>query len=497
MKQSNVTAVRSTLLGGMGAGVLALGCSAEPIEASIEASVTSDQAALVGAVLPGLQVSDPNLLNEARAAFTRVAGMSDGLGPIFSERACGNCHQEGALGGSGPNTERRFGTFVDGIFDPLDELGGSLRQLFSVANFNNPNLPASSRGRCQSGNPTLCCVPVEQEPAEATVSNVGRISTALFGLGLIDSIPDSFFAGIAAAQPPPIRGVANRVVISLPNPGDPTQVLLGTRIGRFGWKAGVPSLLQFSADTFNSAMSITTQSCIQGTSVNAFALENAPNAPAGSFLDGCDDLAPRQTGPNPGGLTASQWAQVDRPVGKCNGGLTKVQNDVFLATVFMTALAPAPRDLSDADSIARGDPLFSSAGCSGCHVRTTFRTPADPPPIDIGNGSKFIRVPGSFAFNPYSDFLKHDMGTLGDMIGEAPPDDPEQGTGDTVAVTRRMRTAPLWGLRFRNRLLHDGRCSDVACAVGAHDGQGAASRNAFNALTPASQHDLTQFVRSL
>ena len=79
----------------------------------------------------------------------------------------------------------------------------------------------------------------------------------------------------------------------------------------------------------------------------------------------------------------------------------------------------------------------------------------------------------------------------------APPDDPAQGTGDTVATTRQMRTAPLWGLRFRNHLLHDGRAGDVATAVRAHDGQGAAARDAFNRLTSAQQHDLTQFVRSL
>ncbi len=59
------------------------------------------------------------------------------------------------------------------------------------------------------------------------------------------------------------------------------------------------------------------------------------------------------------------------------------------------------------------------------------------------------------------------------------------------------RTAPLWGLRFRNKLLHDGRTSDVASAVRAHDGQAAAARNAFNALSGADQHNLVQFVRSL
>jgi len=155
----------------------------------------------------------------------------------------------------------------------------------------------------------------------------------------------------------------------------------------------------------------------------------------------------------------------------------------------MTALAPAPRDFSNQIEVTRGQPLFTSTGCSGCHVTTTFRTPANPARLDIdGTGEETIRVPGNFAFNPYSDFLMHDMGALGDGIGNA---------GDTAGVARRMRTQPLWGIRFQNKLLHDGRCSDIACAIRAHDGQGAAARNAFNALSAANQHSLTEFVRSL
>ena len=110
---------------------------------------------------------------------------------------------------------------------------------------------------------------------------------------------------------------------------------------------------------------------------------------------------------------------------------------------------------------------------------SAFRTPAT-----TNNG-----VPGNLAFHPFSDFLTHDMGTLGDQIGV--------NAGETVAQTRQMRTAPLWGLRFRNKLLHDGRASDVATAVRAHDGQAAAARNAFNALSATDQHNLVQFVRSL
>jgi CxxC motif-containing protein (DUF1111 family) len=95
-------------------------------------------------------------------------------------------------------------------------------------------------------------------------------------------------------------------------------------------------------------------------------------------------------------------------------------------------------------------------------------------------------------FAPFSDFLVHDMGTLGDGIGNA---------GDSVAVTRRMRTAPLWGLRSRNLLLHDGRTTDRAAAICAHDGgangQGTASAQAFGALTGAQQNDLLAFLATL
>jgi CxxC motif-containing protein (DUF1111 family) len=463
-----------------GASLLAAGCS------DLGDDTSSSTSAAIGDTLPGLVV-EADLLAEAREAFLAQEGIGDGVGPIFNLNACGGCHTNGAIGGAGEQIERRFGRVTNGVFDPLENRGGSLRQLFTVANFNNPNLPAASRGRCQPGNPTLCCVPQEVDAAEATVRNVGRRTQPLFGLGLVDAMPDSFFDGLAAAQPAAIRGIVNRGPVVIPNPGDPTQSLNSTRVTRFGWKAGVPSLLQFSADAYVNEMAITTQSCFRGASLNAFALESAPNGVP--VVDGCDDLAERQTPEsNPGGLTNTQWAQVDDAVGLCSGNRTEIQDDVFLFAVFMTALAPAPRDLSNPIAVNAGQPLFTSTGCAGCHVTTTFRTPANPAPIDIGNGEETVRVPGNFAFNPYSDFLVHDMGALGDQIGNA---------GDSVAVTRRMRTQPLWGIRFQNKLLHDGRCGDIACAIRAHDGQAAAARNAFNALSGANQHNLVSFVRSL
>jgi len=433
---------------------IAAGCSSKASESEDQVSVAVQ--GLTIATLPG---TDAEAFEEAADAFGEVEGILDGLGPIFNERACGSCHTNPVMGGSGEQIERRFGRVQNGIFNAQENLGGSLRQLFTNGTYNNGSV--------------TCTIPLEQEPSTATVRNVGRRTTPLFGLGLVDAMPDSFFDGLAAAQPAAIRGIANRVPVALPDPRDPTQSVGSTRVGRFGWKSGVPTLTQFSGDAYVNEMGITTQSCFQGTSVLAFAFENLPNniVPA----NGCNggDLAPANP---PGNPEVPQFT--DDPVGSCAGGLTEIQDDVILFTTFMENLAPQPRDLSDAIAVSRGDPLFTQIGCAGCHVRTTFRTPANP----------FNGVPGNFSFNPYSDFLVHDMGSLGDGIGD---------TGDTVAVTRRMRTAPLWGARFNNRYLHDGRAPQVADAIRAHDGQGAAARNAFNALSSANQHNVVQFVRSL
>jgi CxxC motif-containing protein (DUF1111 family) len=430
------TTVASSILAMAAITVLGtVGCGGDIVDDS-----NSAQSAVLGDRVAGISSAD---FAEAADAFGTIEGTADGLGPIFNDRGCGACHSNGAMGGAGEQIERRFGRFVNGAFDPLAGAGGSLRQLFTLGNW-------------KAG----CNVALEREPSTATVHNVGRLTTPLFGLGLVDAMPDSFFDGLAAAEPAAVRGIVNRVATVFPNPRDAGQAVGRTRVGRFGWKAGVPNLVQFSADAYVNEMGITTQSCVRGTSITAFATESAPNGVP--VAAGCDDEIPG----------------TDEPVGSCAGGLTEVQEDVGLFANFMTFLAPPPRDFSDQISITRGQPIFTQIGCNGCHVTTTFRTPGTTP-----NG-----VQANFNFNPFSDFLVHDMGTLGDQIGNA---------GDSLAVTRRMRTAPLWGIRFRNHLLHDGRTSDIPTAVRAHDGQGAAARNAFNALSSDNQHNVVQFVRSL
>src|SRR5262249_34355628 len=125
------------------------------------------------------------------------------------------------------------------------------------------------------------------------------------------------------------------------------------------------------------------------------------------------------------------------------------------------------------NSNGRGLTEFNREGCNGCHVNTTFT-------VSI-NGR-------NVSFQPFSDFLVHDMGSLGDLIGN---------DGGSVAVTRRMRTAPLWGLHFRNGLLPDARPSDRSAAIRAPAGKGAAAVTAFNTAPAAQRSDLLLFLSSL
>ena len=445
-KVRNQSRVLAMCSGVLIAGGVSAGCAAQPgaDEEEVTFSATEQDvvaAAVAGDPLPGISATD---FAAAKAAFATVEGLDDGLGPIFNEKACGNCHTQGSIGGAGVQIERRFGKFTNGIFNNLANEGGSLRQLFTVGTFTGTN------GQ-------TCTVPLEHEPADATVHNVGRLTTPLFGAGLIDAIPDSVIIANANAQPTSIRGTVNTVKVLLPNPADPTQAVNSSRVGRFGWKGGIASLVQFSADAYLNEMGITTQHCIKGVSVLTFATESKPNGIAQPA--GCDDR-----GPGGAGIPVG----TDDGVGSCAGGLTEIQDDVDLFFQFMTFLAPAPRLPIDPFINLQGGTAFNNVGCAGCHLLKDYVTPSAP-----ANG-----VPGNFTFRPRSDFLLHDVGT-GDLIGN---------DGDTVARTKLMRTAPLWGLHHRTKFLHDGRATTITDAIHAHSGQALASVRAFDALSTSNQN---------
>ena len=139
---------------------------------------------------------------------------------------------------------------------------------------------------------------------------------------------------------------------------------------------------------------------------------------------------------------------------------------------FMTFLAPPPQ-LPLTAQAKRGAVTFAAIGCVNCHL----------PALETGPNS--IPQLNQVTFFPFSDFLLHDMGSLGDGIAQA-------GAGQT-----EMRTAPLWGVRVITSFLHDGRASTLSEAILAHAGQGQAARNNFANLSATNQANLIAFLNSL
>src|SRR2546427_506890 len=173
-----------------------------------------------GDPIRGLSPDELQRFGDGRAAFEAVEGVADGLGPVFNGTSCAGCHQVGGTGGGSETVETRVGTTTNGVFDPMAEHGGAL-------------IPTSGIG-AQGG----CTFVGEAVPPEATII-AGRRTTPLFGLGLVDAVPDAELLSLAGRQArwqPETAGRPNMV----------TDVATGqVAVGKFGWKSQVPNLLQF------------------------------------------------------------------------------------------------------------------------------------------------------------------------------------------------------------------------------------------------------------
>lgn len=340
--------------------------------------------------------------------FVKVETAETGLGPIFNDVSCVACHDAGGIGGAGRKTVVRFGRVSDGKFDPLTELGGSLLQKRAIS----PEF-------------------LERVPREANVMAL-RITTPLFGAGLLEAIDDATILENASA--PKKDGVVGRAAMVK----DPVTGQM--RVGRFGWKAQHATLFGFAGDAYLNEVGITSR---------YFPVENAPNGNQ-ALLEKADRYADPED-------------VVDPAVNK---------TDVEKVTDFMRYLAPAPRGPVSARSKA-GAEVFAQVGCAQCHKPEMVTSLSAP----VGLAGQKVGL--------YSDLLLHDMGLLGDGI-EQPP-----------AKMNEMRTAPLWGLRLRDRYLHDGRATTVDLAILAHDGEAKVIRDRYKALAAEKRQALLEFLKSL
>jgi CxxC motif-containing protein (DUF1111 family) len=158
---------------------------------------------------------------------------------------------------------------------------------------------------------------------------------------------------------------------------------------------------------------------------------------------------------------------------------------VAFADFIRSTKAPARGDITPA--VRAGEALFAQIGCGTCHTSTIVTA---PPGTRINGGT--FTVPealGSKIIHPYSDFLLHDVGT-GDGIPVLP-------TAEYAGTAVQIRTAPLWGLRTRNRLMHDGLAFTLQDAIQRHAGQAAGVTALYNALNDTQKRQLLAFLGSL
>lgn len=366
--------------------------------------------------LVGLTAAQLALFDEGREGFLEEEDAEDGLGPVFNGNSCAFCHTQGAVGGASEQFVTRFGLRkADGTFDPLAQFGGSLIQ-------------AQGIGAVSPG----CVFNAETVPAAANVTTK-RLTTPLFGLGLVDAVLDSTFKNLAADEYyyyPPTAGRAHLV----PNPPAGKNT-----VGKFGWKGQVPSLLVFAADAYLNEMGITS---------SIFPQDNCPNGDC-TLLAACD------------------------PVPDANGPEDEGDVDMLKFRDFMQLHGPPPRGPQSWQT-DDGDFYFDWIYCTDCHTPT------------LKTGSNPIAALSNKTFHPYSDFLLHDMGSLGDGIEQ------------NGAKGTEMRTAPLWGAAVRTRFLHDGRADSIDAAIRAHTGQGKESRDLYvNYLYEDERQALVAFIKSL
>lgn len=248
-----------------------------------------------------------------------------------------------------------------------------------------------------------------------------------------------------------VEAIPDAVIRALEDPGDGNgdgirgraAVILDVatntqRVGRFGWKAQQATLLAFSGDAYRNEMGIT----------NDLFREEIAAGLTPTQLAACDTVRDPEDERDPAGRR----------------GIDNFNN-------FMRLLAPIGRG-PRTDAADRGAAVFAATGCAGCHVPILVTGPNSDPLFHM----KPVPL--------FSDLLLHNIDT-GDGIAQG------------AARPGEMRTPPLWGLRFRNVLLHDGRALSLGEAIREHGGEAARSRSRFQALPPAEREALLAFLNSL
>jgi CxxC motif-containing protein (DUF1111 family) len=383
---------------------------------------------------------DQTTMDAASVQFQEIeAPVPNGLGPVFNDVACVNCHQSQGVGGAAQVLEYRAGHNDNGRPSWFQErrhrgdTNGSTGTFVAATAITANGTPIPNRSLI---NQRAICPDAQEHLTDVDNIRATRLALGLFGDAFVEAVPDADLLAIARHN----RGEAIMVDV-LESPG--TQ-----EVGRFGWKTQHASLLSFASDAYVNEMGVTnrlnpteaTLVCQPTTGISI------PNNPIQPVTPGDDD-------------------------------------DIDTFTTFMRALKVPPRGPITAE-VNQGQAIFEKIGCADCHVETMTTAPANTPI----HGGKYTPVPAIAGkrFHPFGDFLLHDIGTGDGIVQNGPPD-----------TQYKVRTMPLWGLRTRTQFLHDASAGTYAEAIERHDHEAADDAANFRRLGPADKRLLLQFLASL
>lgn len=396
---------------------------------------------------------------------------ADGLGPLYNARACQRCHLKDGRGHppKGPD-DSAVSMFLRLSIPPGDALerdllasrqanvipeptyGGQLQDLAiaghaaegrMVISYKEEVVELAGGEIVRLRAPAYSVEDLGYGPLHPETMLSPRVAPGMIGLGLLEAIAEEDI--LANADPDDadgdgISGKPNRVWSH-----EHDRVMLG----RFGWKAGNPTLHQQNSDAMAGDIGISN--------------------PLFSNVSG--DCTPKQR------------ACLEPPNGasKRHGGFETGAEVMEKILFYARNLAvPARRDIDD-PAVLRGKQMFYESGCIACHT-PKFITPKKG-------------VPEAQAFQliwPYTDLLLHDM-------GEGLADDRPEGD----ANGREWRTPPLWGIGLTETVnghtyfLHDGRARNLKEAILWHGGEAASAQQRFVELAKSDRDALIAFLNSL
>lgn len=401
-----------------------------------------------------------------------VAG--DGLGPMYNAVSCVECHRLGGAGGGGANevnvdlltvlaprtsTGRKALTARLGYFHPALVAGRRLSATTVLHRFSSAAKYAAWRQRIVEGDQSPsdeatvligAVVERDREPASSIkrLDGVGyqqtqRNTPALFGAGLIDSVPDSVLEELEAQQTAE-RKVSGRVPRAS-----------GGKAGRFGWRGQTASLHEFV--------------------LGACAIELGLQAP--DHAQPADPLA--ETSATVGNQQPKPDDTLDISDEQCR------ELSRYVASL-PAPVRVVPSDATAGEMAARGEARFTEIGCAACHVRQVAEVAGIYSDLLLHDMGKGLEDPVPANPPGRSNSSASYYGGVDTLFATVAPE-----------LRREWRTPPLWGVRDSTPYLHDGRAQTISDAIGWHGGEAAESAREFQALAKSAQEDVLFFMSCL